>query len=220
MVKSGNEQIISSINSWVCELKETQEYKLWQLQYFDPNYFGKKGKISSYDHWFKKYSAEIGWDWRLLAAICYQESRFNPQVESPRGAYGLMQLMPETAEYIGVTDIEHPENNIRAGVKLIKWLQRQIDKREIPEEERLSFILSAYNAGLGRIEDCRSLARSLGKDPDKWDDIVEIIPLINEPEYYQSEFIRHGKFKGVETLDYVNQVLDRYQHYKDILPAL
>jgi membrane-bound lytic murein transglycosylase F len=218
VVKSGNEQFITNVNLWITDLKETQQYRYWQLRYFDRTYLGTKGQLSPYDHWFKKYSSEIGWDWRLLAALSCQESRFDPSVESRCGAYGLMQIMPETAAYMGVDDIEHPENNIGAGVKLIKWLQRQIEKEDIPEEEQLKFILSAYNAGMGRIEDCRNLARSQGKDIGKWDEVKLVIPLMSDPDHYQSEYIKFGKFKGDETVRFVDEILDRYQHYQNLVP--
>ncbi|MDR1055600.1 MAG: transglycosylase SLT domain-containing protein [Prevotellaceae bacterium] len=219
IIKSGNEHLINSINLWISELKDTQLYCFWQIRYFDRSYFGSKGRISPYDHWFKRYSAEIGWDWRLLAALSYQESKFNPEVESRCGAYGLMQVMPETAMYIGVDSIEHPENNIRAGVKLIKWLQRQLEKEEIPEEEQLKFVLSAYNAGIGRVEDCRNFAYSQGKSPDIWDEVKKVVPLMSKPEYYEGEYIRRGKFRGDETLRFVDEVLGRYQHYKNLVPS-
>lgn len=219
IVKSGNEHLISGINTWISEVKQSKAYKYWQVKYFDQNYAGRKGKISPYDHWFKKYSTDIKWDWRLLAALSYQESKFNPAVESRRGAYGLMQIMPQTADYIGIDSIEHPENNIRAGVKLLKWLQRQIDKEDIPEEEQLKFLLSAYNAGIGRVEDCRNFARSQGKNPNKWDEVKTVIPLMDDPEYYNSEYIKRGKFRGGETIRFVDEILERYQHYKNLVPS-
>ena len=219
LVKDGNEILVSDVNVWMSEVKETMFYRQWQAQYFDSSYAGRKGRISSYDHWFKQYSKEIGWDWRLLAAISYQESKFNPAVESKRGAYGLMQVMPNTAAYVGVDNIEHPENNIRAGVKLIKWIQRQISKENIPEEEQLKFILSVYNAGIGRVEDCRNFARSQGKNPDIWDEVKEVIPLMSKPEHYEGEYIQRGKFNGKETLRYVDDVLAHYDRYKNIDPS-
>jgi membrane-bound lytic murein transglycosylase F len=176
---------------------------------------GRKGKISSYDHWFKKYSVEIDWDWRLLAALSYQESKFNPFVESKKGAYGLMQIMPETAVYMGVDTIEHPENNIRAGVKLIKWLQKQINDENILERERLKFILAAYNAGIGRINDCRNFAYLYGKNPDIWEEVKLVIPLMANPVDY-GEYMRYGKFSGNETIRFVDEILERYDRYAGI----
>lgn len=220
VVKNGNEDFICNVNLWISELRDTPIYKFWQIRFFDDSYMGQKGSISYYDHLFKKYSAEIDWDWRLLASLSYQESRFDPAVKSRKGAYGLMQVMPKTAAYLGVNNIEHPENNIKAGVKLISWLKKQFDKdNSISEEEKLKFLLSAYNAGIGRIEDCRNFALSQGKNPSIWDDVRVVVPLMEEREHYEGDYIQRGKFKGDETIRFVDEVLERYEHYKNLVPS-
>ena len=107
------------------------------------------GKISAYDQAIRRYSDQIDWDWRLVASMIYQESRFDPNARSWAGAYGLMQLMPTTARRFGVNHNSSPEQHIRAGIQYIKWLQDRFEDRVPDENERIKFILAAYNVGYG-----------------------------------------------------------------------
>ena len=152
--------------------------------------------------------------------MIYQESRFKSNVKSWAGAYGLMQLMPTTAKRFGVNKSSSPTDNIKAGIKFIKWLDKRFENRGITdEEEKIKFILASYNVGLGHILDARRLAEKYGKDPNVWENNVdEFILKKSDPEYYHDPVVKYGYCRGSETYQYVYQILDRYEHYKNILP--
>lgn len=166
-----------------------------------------------YAKYFMKYAPEIGWDWELLAAVAYHESRYNPQATSRGGACGLMQLVPRTATKFGLNDSTkyEPEDNIRAGVKYIARLQEKY--RHIPDSvERIHFVLASYNAGTAHIMDARRLAREYGGNPDKWFGETEYwCSQLNEEAYYTDSVVLYGQFKSGETRAYVKNVLRTYR---------
>jgi membrane-bound lytic murein transglycosylase F len=173
-------------------------------------------QISPYDHYFKQYAKEIGWDWQLLASISFQESKFHLDRISWAGATGLMGLMPKTAVAMGITpeEMEQPEPSIRAAVRLIRRLNRSFSAIE-DENERIKFILAAYNSGSGHIYDARALAVKYGKNPCLWEENVEeCLKLKNLPEYYNDSVVKLGYFRGRETINYVHSVIERWQYYK------
>lgn len=169
------------------------------------------GVVSLYDELVKKEALHAGWDWRLISAVMYRESGFDPLAISFSGASGLMQLMPETAESFGVDDIFDPEQNIRAGIALLSWLNDQFRPGITNDRERLKFVLASYNVGLGHVRDAQRLAEKFGKDPLKWDDHVEFF-LLNKSEskYYSDEVVRWGFCQGSEPCYFVKSVLVNY----------
>lgn len=229
-LRKGDDLLKTEIDNWLKEFKGSLEYALIYNKYFknprsvkivESDYYSKTtGKVSGYDDYIKKYSNDIDWDWRLLASLIYQESRFKPNVKSWAGAYGLMQLMPTTAHRFGVNRNSSPEKQIKAGVDFIKWLDKRFENRGITdEEEKTKFILASYNVGLGHILDARRLAEKEGKDPDKWENNVdEYILKKSNPKYYKDPVVKYGYCRGSETYNYVYQILDRYEHYKNIIP--
>lgn len=175
-----------------------------------------KTEISPFDRLIKKYSRQIGWDWRLLASLIYQESQFRSYLVSSKGAIGLMQLMPSTAKQYGVTVHSGTEEQIAAGVKYIKSLYRALPD-EIPEQERMYFVLGAYNIGLGHILDARRLARKYGADPNVWYGHVEAyLRLKSNPEYYRDSVSRNGYANGKQATDFVRRIDTRYGHYRNL----
>lgn len=229
-VRKGDDILKNEIDNWLKEFKKSTEYALIYNKYFkNPRsvkiiesdfYAINSGRVSSYDEYIKKYSQDINWDWRLLASLIYQESRFTPNVKSWAGAYGLMQLMPTTARRFGVNKNSSPEKQIKAGVEFIKWLDIRFEKRGITDNnERVKFILASYNVGLGHILDARRLAEKEGKDPDRWENNVdEYILKKSNPKYYKDPVVKYGYCRGSETYNYVTEILDRYEHYKNIIP--
>jgi membrane-bound lytic murein transglycosylase F len=213
LVRESDMNFLLLINLWAGHLKEQCTYENLQRKYFGRKYDKKTGILSPYDKLLKKYSAEIGWDWRLLGAIVYNESRFRPDVVSPSGATGLMQLMPVTAKHWGVNDVYNPEENIRGGVKLINFLWKSYGKKELLEEERIKFVLASYNAGHGRVEKCRRIAASRGLNPNLWSDVNLVFPILNDSKFNTSE----SKIGGKETINFVNKVLESYSHYQRLL---
>jgi membrane-bound lytic murein transglycosylase F len=207
----GKEDHIREINEWLQTYVESEEFKEQKglfFRPFNPIKRAKKGVrsniISPYDDLFKKYAKELGWDWRLLAALVYQESKFSISSCSHRGASGLMQVMPKTGSTYNITDLTDPEQNLIAGTSQIKRLQKLYRKANMTKDERIHFILAAYNAGEGRIKDCRSLARAKGLDPNVWANVVKVIP--------------QSKFNGKETIAYVESVMNIYKAICKICP--
>lgn len=229
-LRKGDDEFKTEVDKWLLEFKKTKKYSLIYNKYFKNRrsvkivesdfYAQNSGKVSVYDDYIKKYSDEIDWDWRLLASLIYQESRFKPNVKSWAGAYGLMQLMPTTAKRFGVSKKSQPEKHIKAGVDFIKWLDDRFVNRGISDdEEKIKFILASYNVGLGHILDARRLAEKNGKDPDVWENNVdEYILKKSNPKYYKDPVVKYGYCRGSETYNYVYQILDRYEHYKNIIP--
>lgn len=217
---ANNRQLIYAVNRWIAAIKGNGEAEAISKRFYGRSDIGKavsSGKmldrISPYDEIIKKYSRRLDWDWRLLAAVIYQESKFFTGTTSKRGAAGLMQIKPSTGDAHGVDDIFLPENNIDAGTRHLAYLQNIFIKDNISGNDCIRFTLAAYNAGEGRIEDCRNLARALGKDPNRWDDVASVIPFMRQEEYYKSEYVKRGRFLGDETLRYVRNVLFRYEEY-------
>ena len=175
-----------------------------------------KGQISHYDAIFKQYAIQCGWDWRLLAAQAYQESSFDPNAVSYMGAMGLMQLMPSTARHLGVSDSEVfiPQSNVRGATKLISQLNSHYSSIA-NADERINFILAAYNAGPGHIDDARKLARKYGKDANVWHGSVDAIVLrMSESQYYNQPEVSHGYFRGSETYNYVQNIRALWDDYR------
>ncbi|MDY6800232.1 MAG: transporter substrate-binding domain-containing protein [Bacteroidota bacterium] len=229
-VRKEDDSLKMAINKWLKDFKKTLDYALIYNKYFKSPRSAKiieseyytitSGKVSAYDDYIKEYSKIINWDWRLIASLIYQESRFKSNVKSWAGAYGLMQLMPTTARRFGVNKNSPPEKNIKAGIQFIKWLDKRFENRGITDkEEKIKFILASYNVGLGHILDARRLAEKYGKDPNVWENNVdEFILKKSDPEYYHDPVVKYGYCRGSETYQYVYQILDRYEHYKNILP--
>lgn len=227
-VNKESKDFLEEINNWLDNIEGTAKYAVIYNKYFKNIKAARRqtsdylsvtgGKISVYDDAIKKYAEAIDWDWRLLASMIYQESRFNPKVKSWAGAYGIMQLMPLTAERFGVNRHSSPEKQIEAGTKFIKWLDDQL-KDEIPDkQERIKFILASYNVGLGHIQDAMTLAKKNGKDPLKWEDNVDYYVLNkSNPKYYRDPDVKFGYCRGQEPYDYVIAILDRYEHYQNAI---
>ncbi len=176
----------------------------------------KDGKISHYDHLFRKYAKEIGWDWRLLASLAYTESNFDTTAVSWAGAKGLMQLMPRTARAMGVPPgkEQNPEESIKAAAKYIASTALSFNDIKDPDE-RIKFVLAAYNAGIGHVLDAMALAEKYGKDKHVWDNNVDnYILLESNEEYFNDPVCKNGYFRGVETSHFVKEVLSRGEVYK------
>ena len=227
--KEGTEGLVSELNRWITGFKTTREYARLERKYFSGSrpasiagseYFATMGggKVSPFDDIIKKWSESAGWDWRLVAAIIYQESRFNPSVISPRGAYGLMQVMPETGLHFGLDVTHSVENNIRAGISYILMLDDMFDNWVSDPDERVKFILAAYNAGHGHVIDAIRLAEKNGLDTGIWEDNVSLfLERKSDPAFYDDPVVRNGRLRqGVQVNAYVADILERYEHYRNI----
>lgn len=208
---------IRLMDFWIGRIKASDEFLSIKKRYsgnFNPHKRAERGVrtsvVSPYDDMFRKYAHELGWDWRMLAAIVYQESKFSICCKSHRGAQGLMQIMPHTGTYYGVDNLLDPEQNIIAGTRHLKRLQRLLSKDGLEKEELIKFTLAAYNAGEGRIMDCRNLASAKGFDSNTWNETIKVIPMMRDESILEEESVKLGKFQGHETIDYVNNVLSHY----------
>lgn len=222
LVRQSCDSLINSIEKW----SKDEETALLQSVLFEkyrirnPYFSSQKvrvprGSISPYDHYFKKYAAEIQWDWRMLASIAFHESRFDSAQISPRGASGLMQLMPRTAANFGLNrqNIFNPGKNIEAGVQYIKSLNMMFRKIE-NKEERVKFILAAYNSGPAHILDAMALAQKYGRNPHIWFGHVDYyLAKKSDPQYFNDEVVKYGQFRSGYTLKYVKNILNTFQKY-------
>ncbi len=228
-VRKNAPMLLTAINSWLDELKKQPDYYVIHNKYYSNRnafrnrmttdfYLHKGGKISEYDDELKEYSEQLGWDWRMLASLIFQESRFDPEAKSWAGAVGLMQLMPQTAGQYGVKNLEDPEQNLKAGIKYLQWLDNYWKKEIENKQERLKFVLASYNIGLGHIIDARRLAEKYGADPNIWFKNVELYLLKkSNSKYYNDEVVRNGYAKGTETIRYVEEILERFSQYKQFI---
>ena len=130
-----------------------------------------------------------------------------------------MQVMPQTGNIYGVEDLMNPEQNIYAGTSHLKRLQKMFSKYDLSQEELIKFTLAAYNAGEGRVMDCRNLAAAKGLDNSRWEEVIKVIPLMREDSILQEESVKLGKFHGYETIDYIDSVMSHYQAICRICPT-
>lgn len=181
---------------------------------YSPYLNRSSGIISKYDALFQKYAPVARWDWRLMAAQCYQESCFDPQARSWAGARGLMQIMPKTAAHLGLPmeQIHDPEANISAAARYLQQLMQTFG--DIPNvHERQNFVLAAYNGGAGHVRDAMALARKHGADTRTWGSVSRYLALLSNPEYYRDPVVKNGYMRSSETIDYVERIRSRYSQY-------
>lgn len=181
---------------------------------YSPYLNRSSGIISKYDALFQKYAPVARWDWRLMAAQCYQESCFDPQARSWAGARGLMQIMPKTAAHLGLPmeQIHEPEANISAAARYLQQLMQTFG--DIPNvHERQNFVLAAYNGGAGHVRDAMALARKHGADTRTWGSVSRYLALLSNPEYYRDPVVKNGYMRSSETIDYVERIRSRYSQY-------
>ena len=167
-------------------------------------------RLPEYREVFKEAAQKYDLDWRLLAAIGYQESNWNPRARSPTGVRGLMMLTQRTARQMDVTNRLDPEQSIMGGARYFKHVKEKIPER-IPEPDRTWLALAAYNVGFGHMEDARKITDHQGADPDKWIDVMERLPLLSQKAYYK--YTRYGYARGREPVKYVQNI----RSYYDIL---
>ena len=228
VVAPHKDMLRKAINTWYSPtmLEEVKEYEQKLLsgeavkrKVYAPMLNKKRGMISKYDNLFRTYSNSIRWDWRLIAAQCYQESTFDPDAQSWAGALGLMQIMPSTADHLGLSlsDIHDPESNISAACRFLAELEQKFS--DIPlRDERINFILAAYNCGPLHLRDAMALTEKHGGNPHRWSDVSPYVLKLSESQYYTDPVVKHGYMRGNETVDYVTKIRQRWQTYRSAAP--
>jgi membrane-bound lytic murein transglycosylase F len=221
MVARGQNQLMSRVNSFfrgltasgqLADLMEETSGDTRAFAYEESREFQEhfSERLPHYRDWFEKAATQTGSDWRLLAAVGYQESKWDPHAESGNGALGVMMLTTDTAQAMGIHDRGDPEQSIFAGARYLAEVREKIPER-IAEPDRTWLTLAAYNVGYGHLEDARVIAQSLGKDPDSWTEVRKQLPKLAEERYYESA--KHGYARGWEPVQFV----DRVQRYLTLL---
>lgn len=228
-VNHNSDTLLMKLDYWADSLKKSGELKKTWLEYFanqkianslKNDYVSLSGSnLSPFDKDIRRSSKLIYWDWRLIASLVYEESNFRLGLVSSRSASGLMQLMPETAEKMGMDSSSTPAQQIEAGVRYLKHLDKQLPSEISNSMDRVKFILAAYNVGIGRVLLAREKASKFGKDPNRWDGNVEyyLLRRSKKDPYAKSEE------DAEETTDYttegfVDDIINRYWHYRNCIP--
>ena len=199
----GDSSFHDAIQLWLDDFKGSQMKRTF-YSYFSgsrirrDSAFMVTDRICRYDKIIKAEAEKHGWDWRLLASIIYQESHFKPDLESDKGAYGLMQLMPVTMEKYGIDYESTVEEQLEAGIKVLNHFNRELPETITDSLERINFILASYNAGMGHVLEARHRAEKHGKDPNIWVDNVEF-------------------YTPKQTYFFVQEINKRYSHYKNLI---
>ncbi|KPJ76593.1 MAG: hypothetical protein AMJ54_11055 [Deltaproteobacteria bacterium SG8_13] len=216
-----NTQLRTAVDRWFADpatatlLERLQQHYYGHLDdfnYIDITTFQErmKTRLPRYQLFFETSAGDIGMDWKLLAALAYQESHWNPRARSFTGVRGLMMLTRQTAKEMGVSNRLDPEQSIIGGTRYLNDLHRRIGS-EVPEPDRTFMALAAYNVGWGHLQDARTLARRLGKNTDAWSDVRAVLPLLRLKKFYRK--LPHGYARGAEPVQYV----DRIRTYHRIL---
>jgi membrane-bound lytic murein transglycosylase F len=184
----------------------------WEFDFVGLRAFHRrlKSRLPKYQEIVKSAAADNGFDWRLIAAQMYQESHYNYRARSNARAYGLMQLTRRIASYFGVSEIYDPEENIRGGLRYLKFLYEYFDDAE--GMDRICIALAAYNIGQGHILDAQAIAEELDLDPNQWSSVSQTLPLLSQREYYRHS--KYGFCRGEESVTYVKQTLLYYDILK------
>lgn len=221
-----NKQLISELKQWykpslMDEVKKEEDFMLSSRSVvrhvYAPMLNRATGQISHYDHLFMTYSRPIRWDWKLMAAQCYQESTFDPKARSWAGALGLMQIMPSTASQLGLPmeKIHDPESNIAAAARYLGQLEAKFS--DVPSRyEKQNFALACYNGGYNHIRDAMALAKRDGRDSHSWAEVSRYVLMLSEPRYYRDPIVKYGYMRGSETVDYVYRIRQRWQQYSGV----
>ena len=221
LLPKGETELQKQLQQWTEQvrsdglIKEIYEYHYAYAQVFD--YVDTKAykrridkRLPSYRTLFEQAVENRGISWTLLAAQAYQESHWNPKAKSPTGVRGIMMLTRNTAHSLGIKDRIDPEQSIRGGARYLQKMIKRIPKTVL-EVDRVWFALAAYNVGMGHIHDAQKLARELGKDPNKWSELREVLPLLTQKRYYKK--LKYGYARGMEPVRYVQRI----RNYQDIL---
>jgi membrane-bound lytic murein transglycosylase F len=227
-VRKNSPDLLNKLNDWIEEKQNGSLFdRLYKKYFIDRRSYLERveskyltsttGKLCEFDDLLKRYAAEINWDWRMLASQAFQESRFKPEARSWAGAVGLLQLMPATARQYGVHNPLDPEDNVQGAVKFLKWLDRYWLDRIPDEGERRKFVLASYNCGAGHVDDAQRLTEKYGGNPQAWKDVSYWLLQKSAQQYSTDPVVKFGFCRGLEPVNYVTFILERFDHYKQFV---
>lgn len=223
-VRKDSRELAEAVNGWykptlLADVRREQDFlfstRSVKRKVYSPMLNRASGVISHYDGYFRQYARQAGMDWRLMAAQCYQESCFDPNAVSWAGARGLMQIMPTTADHLGLARsmMNNPEANIAASSRYMAELAGKF--RDVPSaEQRMYFALACYNGGYHHIRDAMALVRKNGGNQYSWDEVSKYVLRLSDPVYYRDPVVKYGYMRGSETVDYVAKIRSRYEQYR------
>jgi membrane-bound lytic murein transglycosylase F len=220
-----NMQLNEDINHWLLDFKKTPKYRRLIRKYFsqesslinDSFANRQQGSISKYDAIIQKYAQMYDFDWRFIASIICQETKFISGLIGKGGSVGLMQLMPVTMEYYGVTEADGDEGNIRAGVQHLNLIRNSFDEI-VNDVEKLYFVAAAYNAGRGHLFDAQRLCTKFDADFLKWKDVSKYLKLKSQHQYATDSVVKSGYYPGTSAVKYAHHVMERYSAYLAAYP--
>jgi len=221
-VSKKDPEMLEQVNKFFLYAVETGLIKKITDKYFstihNPDPFDLKkfherieSRLPEYKPLIYKEAMEYGLDWKLIAAIVYQESQFDPEAVSLNNVRGLMQVTSATAEEMGVSDRHEPSESLKAGIRYLNKMTKKFEYLE-DDHERILFSLASYNVGYGHISDAVKIAEDMGLDPTKWQNLKKALPLLSKPNYYTKA--RYGYTRGLESVQYVERILTYYDILK------
>ena len=226
-IRSTSTDLLQLINTWLVDNKEVFIYRTYAKYFLNSkNQYDRStseysslggNQISVFDELIQDNAKSLGWDWRLLAALVYKESRFDTSALSYAGAQGLLQLMPVTLERFGVTNPNDPAESLGGGVRYLQYLDKFWLERVPETNERIKFILASYNIGQGHVEDAWRLTLKYRKNTQSWKDVSYFLNLKSDPKYYRDPVVKSGYAKGNTAVNYVRDVLALFQSYKALV---
>lgn len=226
-VRKNSPKLLDAVNTWLMEKKQKFVPELYAKYFLSTRNsfyranspFSSLGgnRISVYDELIQENARELGWDWRLLAALVYKESGFDTTATSYAGAEGLLQLMPVTLQRFGVTNPNDPKESLKGGVKYLQYLDKFWMERVPETKERMKFILASYNIGQGHVEDAWRLTLKFGKNTQAWKDVSYFLNLKSDPEYYRDPVVKSGYAKGHIAVNYVRDIMGLYESYRTLI---
>jgi membrane-bound lytic murein transglycosylase F len=226
-LRSTSTNLLQGVNSWLVEKKKVFIPRTYARYFLNSknqyerttNTYSSLGgnRISVYDEIIQENAKTLGWDWRLLAALVYKESRFDTTALSYAGAQGLLQLMPVTVERFGVSNPNDPVESLKGGVKYLQYLDKFWMERVPETNERIKFILASYNIGQGHVEDAWRLTLKYRKNTQSWQEVSNFLNLKSDPKYYRDAVVKSGYAKGHIAVNYVRDVLALFQSYKALV---
>ncbi|MEP1097714.1 MAG: transporter substrate-binding domain-containing protein [Cyclobacteriaceae bacterium] len=227
-IRKNAPDLLNSLNGWIEKMRKTTDYYVIYDKYFKSSKASlarsrskystmSGGHISPYDSLIKHAALELGWDWRLLAAQIFKESKFDRKAKSWAGAIGLMQVLPRTAKDYNVTNLTNPARNIHAGTMHLLWLQNLWRNDIEDKDELIKFVLASYNVGRGHVLDAVRLTQKYGGNTAKWSDVREFLLKKSYTKYFNDPVVEFGYCRGMEPVGYVDEILEVFSNYKAII---